>query len=1480
MKIIKREKPRVPFLISLLILILFLPVAYYLTTHPFKTQAAWFNDQWGYRKEIPVTAHTSAETNVYLNLTGAAALDTSDTTKFQTDCGDLRFTDARGEALKYYLVSGCGTATTVIHVLIPNFPAGAQTFYYYYGNPTVGNSTEPADFSTAASGVTIGSFGTEEKSPAPVAYWKLDEGYGTSAFDATGHGFTGTLTNSPTWLAEELCVAGKCLNFDGSASDRHVNIAHNSSINFAASDNFSIALWERIPVTQVDTVSTQNMLMEKWTCCTGGYPYVIRIWNQTHANNGKISACRYDGTNNPCIDSVKLVNDNAWHYIEFVKNGATLYLYIDGVLDNTASDTTTGTTTNTAPLYVGIRNGADNPLTGALDDVKIYNYSRSAAQVKTDYNAGKAHAATAKGSSVSFSNRDNNDALSNGLVGYWKMDETSGNAADSSGNSYTLTNNNIATFVSGKFGNAASLNGTTQSFSTSTNIGRVQTISFWVNPTSSTTYMVDLDGTKTITATSGTIAANNFADSTIYINGVAGTTLTANVWQLVTVTTNNFVTTSALSVGKVGSNYLSGNIDEVRLYNRALSPAEVASLYNWAPGPVGYWKFDENTGQSANDTSGSGYTGTLGATSSPGSDDPTWSVGKIGQALSFDGNDRVDVGDNLDFSGDFTLEAWFKSTGGDGTSPMIINKAATAGSLGYALTIADTPNTLRFVVYNTVNSGWLETYSTTVVMADNLWHHAEGVISGSTAYLYLDGKLEATDNTTSGTRVTNSPDQLQIGHRSTTNYFVGLIDNVRLYNYARTPKQVVEDMNAGHPAPGSPVGSYVARWKFDDLSGTTAQDTTSNNNDLTLSAASWTTNGKFTGAWNGTNAVWLSRADDADFDFAATEDFSTSLWFKSDSTTNPTATEYLVNKASSIIQGYAVYANTSGQICFAIDDDVAWDPDVSSCTTDDFYDGLWHQVLAVRDTTADTLAIYVDGILRDSDTDTTSATLANSLSLFIGDRDGVDNGDEFASDLDEIKFFRSALTTDQIKLDFNQGSSQVLGSLSTASDGTTASNSAERSYCVPGDTGTCSAPVGEWKFEEGSGASANDTSGNGQTGTITGATFSAGKVGKSLNFNGGTDTVSSIGSISGIKTVEFWINPTSTTANIIDINTTGPAYISASAGTISATGFTSATIYVNGVVSSTLTANIWQFVTVTTDTGLLGSAIQLGRANGTSLTGKLDQVRLYDSARTPAQIAWDYNRGSPLARWKFDECQGTTAYNAAPNANGTAAGMNGTIAAGASGNTAVGTCTTSATTMWYNGRTGKFNSALDFDGTDDNITVASTATLQITGDITVSAWINMASFTDNDYIYAHSTDGETSATNNLYSLRWNTASGNDLLYEHENGAGVDTVNTFDTNLSAGAWYNIVTVRNATTNTIKIYVNGTQQDSTYTYTNDPDGGTSGYLTIGARNALDTSLGFVDGLIDDVQIYSYALSPVQIKSLYNDGAVRYGPTTGNP
>lgn len=113
----------------------------------------------------------------------------------------------------------------------------------------------------------------------------------------------------------------------------------------------------------------------------------------------------------------------------------------------------------------------------------------------------------------------------------------------------------------------------------------------------------------------------NIADKTIkfYKDGILQSS-NCSTWV------NAHESTWPLKIGR-GSvyNYFKGTIDQVRIYNRSLSDAEVNGLYNETStstenGLVGYWGFEEGSGQEVSDSSNKGNDGTLG----PSPYDPTW----------------------------------------------------------------------------------------------------------------------------------------------------------------------------------------------------------------------------------------------------------------------------------------------------------------------------------------------------------------------------------------------------------------------------------------------------------------------------------------------------------------------------------------------------------------------------------------------------------------------------------------------------------------------------------------------------------------------------------------------------------------------------------------------------------------------------------------------------------------------------------------
>ena len=261
-------------------------------------------------------------------------------------------------------------------------------------------------------------------------------------------------------------------------------------------------------------------------------------------------------------------------------------------------------------------------------------------------------------------------------------------------------------------------------------------------------------------------------------------------------------------------------------------------------------------------------------------------------------------------------------------------------------------------------------------------------------------------------------------------------------------------------------------------------------------------------------------------------------------------------------------------------------------------------------------------------------------------------------------------------------------------------------------------------------------------------------------------------------------------------------------------------IYVNGVEEDNITDNTGSINNATYHKTYIGRKTASG-VGSEYVTGLIDDVRIYNYARTPAQIAWDYNRGKPVGHWKFDEGEGGTIYDQSGNAN------NGTIQLGVSGVTATGTVASSSDSFWYNGRDGKVNGAGSFDGADDYVNIGNTnATTSA-----VSFWIYPDATTDDVIDFDGGTHTITIASNVV------TAGGFSAPAIYVDGVRKSTIST-------GAWHHVFV----------------KTDTGFDVNN---------MTIGKIGA-----GFFDGKLDEVKIYNYALTAEQILTEYNGGAVRFG------
>lgn len=108
----------------------------------------------------------------------------------------------------------------------------------------------------------------------------------------------------------------------------------------------------------------------------------------------------------------------------------------------------------------------------------------------------------------------------------------------------------------------------------------VNTVSFWIKAGNLTDEVMDFDGGgHTIFLSSGKASTTGFLNPTIYIDGAATTTIDTN-WHYLTVTTATGFSASNLRIGRIGSGYFSGLMDELRISNAARSADWIRTEYD------------------------------------------------------------------------------------------------------------------------------------------------------------------------------------------------------------------------------------------------------------------------------------------------------------------------------------------------------------------------------------------------------------------------------------------------------------------------------------------------------------------------------------------------------------------------------------------------------------------------------------------------------------------------------------------------------------------------------------------------------------------------------------------------------------------------------------------------------------------------------------------------------------------------------------
>ncbi len=1349
----------------------------------------------------------------------------------------------------------------------------------------------------AATEPTINALGTEEVSKEPilhlsfdegygttafnnsstqaprdyVARWKLDETNGTTAYDETQNNNDGTLVATPVAVVGSL---GYSRDFE-STSSQYIYMADSTSLSITGA--LTLSAWikpESVTASTYFTIAAKYDARDDYRLTQFGDEVRFYVENESLKLKEAIGTTSLNLT------------VGSWYHVVGIYNPSIprMDLLVNGVILATSTDATripTSLQDTTKRFHIGAINSsttASNFYDGVIDDVRLYNYALTSDQISAMYQEMNGMMINMD-ESTDWIQGVNGTALDfDGTNDYVDTGDRSEYAATTSGVTYSawiyptaypaahgmIMSKNLPYFSFRSTGGltfSVSVAGTQRSLTTAASVVPLNAWSYVVGNIDSSGYL------------------------RIYVNGNLITTspqytgTIANVAQI-------------LAVGRHGSSssyYFTGRIDEAKVYNYARSAAEIKTDYNAyksktgsgvgmggqtpsqssAEKPILWYDFNSETGTSIYDQSGSANHGLM-----TNMDDKTDYVnGKYGKALDFDGTDDYVATSNesaLEGMTGITVSAWVKRTSNPAATGIIASKFWDGTNRSWRLAIGSTGIPEFLAATDTQNDNDRAYGNTALTIGQ--WYYVTGMWSSTTGLisLYVDGILQNTTAQAGSTiRTNNSPAWVARDYYNNVprDPFPGQIDDLKVYNYARTADQIHEDMN----------GSPITYWKFDEGYGTTVYDSMGNKNGTMANmdaSTDWVKGNKGNALdFDGLNDVLHSGTS-----YNNGDEFTWSIWIKPTSYTGiGIAPNWQLIMAQYHYDGGNNWGirynfNYNGNYQVTIKRTSGYT--TVSYPSSNIPVGEWSQLAFTYSKTSQEVNLYLNGKQVATGSNAGESVLYSASDTYnrIGIANRLDHNGycPYLGQVDEVKVYNYALTEDEMKSDYNGSGG------SPSFDGTSVSYGVEDTETIGF---TMPEPIAYWNFDEGSGTSLQDVSSGGNTGTLTNMDSStdwvSAKYGKGLDFDGSNDYVI-INDDTTIKptdiSVSAWFNSRNVTTNQRIISKTEGSGYQLSLNENSACPLNTlcfvlnlgGTYYSASYATSNLTNDTWYHATGTFDGStinlylngqLVGTTAQSGTithgayplcigsetttgacTGGQYFNGKIDDVKIFDEALSQSQVAWEYNQGKPIFHMKLDQSE---FFDCNGSASGTA-----DVCESMFGNhgTAYGSMTDTDFVA------GKFGQGLELDGTDDYV---ARTTIALSGaNESFFMWFN--STTTSSGFYMHGSSG--------WSRRFFAS--NMVIID---AANVYNYYYYPTGYNDGNWHQVGYTFDGTN--LRFYFDGNLKQTTASGNVRSD---TGNLYIGRICSGSSCENYYNGKVDDIRIYNYARTSEQVKQDYLNGA----------